>query len=256
MYMRRFHGDLFNFGAILAATVAFLSFSLTASGIYFFNDVCDAEKDRLNPQKCARPIASGRISKSRGYICAGFLVISGLIIAFGINFLSFVLVLSYVVLNLLYSVRLKGFIIIDVMIISYGFVSRTVLGALASEIQMTMWFILCVMFLSLFLALGKRRYDISTSKIPQKSLHVEFVDQLITIATSGVIMCYSLFTLSTDSSEMILTLPFVLYGVFYYLYIVRVKKIGGAPDEILYKETPILVTVVMYIACVILIRDI
>ena len=120
---------------------------------------------------------------------------------------------------------------------------------------MTIWFILCVMFLSLLLALGKRRYDASTSTNPRNILYVEFIDQMITIAAAGVIMCYSLFALETDTSEMIFTLPLVLYGVFYYLYIVRIKHNSGAPDEILYKETPILITVVLYVACVIFIRN-
>ena len=166
------------------------------------------------------------------------------------------IVLSYVILNLLYSIRLKHVIIIDVLIISYGFVSRTVIGALVTQIHMTIWFILCVMFLSLLLALGKRRYDNSMSTNPQKVLHVEFFDQLITIVAAGVVMCYSLFTLDTDTTEMIFTLPLVLYGTFYYLYIVRVKQSSGAPDEVLYKETPILITVILYIVCVIFIRNV
>ena len=164
--------------------------------------------------------------------------------------------LSYVVLNLLYSLRLKHVIIVDVLIISYGFVSRTVIGALVTQIHMTIWFVLCVMFLSLLLALGKTRYDASRSAAPQKKLYVEFIDQLITVVTAGVVMCYSLFTLETDTVEMIFTLPLVLYGTFYYLYIIRVKQNSGAPDEVLYKETPILVTVVLYVTCVIFIRDI
>ena len=261
-----FHGNLFDLAALQITTFAFLSFSLTASGIYFFNDIIDIERDKLNPKKCMRPIAAGKISKVAGYFYAALLITSGLIIAFGINLLVFMIVLSYVVLNLLYSVRLKHVIIVDVLIISYGFVSRTVVGALAVQIPMTIWFILCVMFLSLLLALGKRRYDASTLTNPQKQLpqhiippfpiiFVEFIDQLITIAAAGVIMCYSLFTLETDTTEMIFTLPLVLYGVFYYLYILRVKQTGGAPDEILYKEMPILITVVLYVACVIFIRN-
>ena len=250
-----FHGNLFNTQAFAIATEVFISFSLTASGIYFFNDLCDLERDRLNPRKSRRPIASGAIGKASGLFCAAILMTAGLTVAYRINFPVFAIVASYVVLNLLYSAGLKRLMIVDVLIISYGFVSRTIVGALATQIQMTTWFVLCVMFLSLFLALGKRRHDLATSTIAQRSLHVEFVDQLMTIATAGIIMCYSLFTLST-AREMIFTLPLVLYGVFYYLYIVRVKGIGGAPDEILYTERPILITVLLYVVCVILIRDV
>lgn len=251
-----FHGDLFNVAALSVTTFAFLSFSLTASGIYFLNDIIDIERDKLNPKKCTRPIAAGKISKSCGYLCAALLVFAGLKIAYGINFPCFGIMLSYVVLNVLYSLRLKHVIIVDVLIISYGFVSRTVIGALVTQIHMTIWFVLCVMFLSLLLALGKRRYDASRSAAPKKELYVKFIDQLITVVTAGVIMCYSLFTLETDTAEMIFTLPLVLYGTFYYLYIIRVKQNSGAPDEVLYKETPILITVILYVACVIFIRDI
>ena len=251
-----FHGNLFNVEALSLVTLAFISFSLTASGIYFFNDVIDIERDRLNPKKCTRPIAAGKISKSSGYLCAALLMFAGLAVAYGTELSCFAIILSYVILNLLYSLRLKHVIIVDVLIISYGFVSRTVVGALVVQIQMTMWFILCVMFLSLLLALGKRRYDFSMSARPQKVLYVEFVDQMITVVTAGVIMCYSLFALETDTAEMVLTLPLVLYGNFYYLYIVRVKQNSGAPDEVLYKERPILLTVIVYVACVIFIRDV
>ena len=251
-----FHGDLFNVATLLVTTLAFLSFSLTASGIYFLNDIIDIERDKLNPKKCIRPIAAGKISKPCGYLCAALLMIAGLTVAYGINLPGFAILLSYVVLNLLYSLRLKHVIIVDVLIISYGFVSRTVIGALVTQIHMTIWFVLCVMFLSLLLALGKRRYDASRSAVPQKKIYVEFVDQLITVVAAGVVMCYSLFTLETDTAEMIFTLPLVLYGTFYYLYIIRVKQNSGAPDEVLYKETPILVTVVLYVACVIFIRNI
>lgn len=171
------------------------------------------------------------------------------------NLVCFAIILSYVVLNLLYSAWLKHVIIIDVLIISYGFVSRTVIGAVAIDVEMTTWFILCVMFLSLLLALGKRRYDISTSEIFQKSLHIEFIDQLMSIVTAVIIMCYSLFSINTDKNDMIPTIPLVLYGIFYYLYIARVKQSSGAPDEILYKERPILITVTLYIIYLIIIRN-
>ena len=163
-----FHGNFFDFAALQITTLAFLSFGFTASGIYFFNDIIDIERDKLNPKKCTRPIAAGKIGKSAGYFCAAFLMIVGLTLAYEINFPVFMIIFSYVLLNLLYSVRLKHVIIVDVLIISYGFVSRTIVGALAAQIPMTIWFNLCVMFLSLLLALGKRRYDISTSAIPLK----------------------------------------------------------------------------------------
>ena len=161
-----FHGELFNFDYFVTVSIIFIAFSLTASGIYFVNDILDIERDKLNPKKCQRPIASNAISKSLGYFCACALINFGLFISYSINNICFFLMLSYVILNLLYSTWLKHFIIIDVMIISYGFIIRTVIGAVAVDINMTTWFILCVMFLSLFLALGKRRCGISVIPPP------------------------------------------------------------------------------------------
>lgn len=250
-----FHGDFFNFDLLSITTENFFSFSFTASGIYFFNDICDIEKDKINPKKSLRPIAAGKISKNFGYCLSGFFIFIGLLIACNINFLCLEIILSYIIINFLYSLRLKRFIIIDVFIISYGFVIRTVSGAVVADIPMTIWFILCVMFLSLFLALCKRRHDILNSKIEKKSLHVDFLDKLINIVTAALIMCYSLFAANSDRNEMIFSIPIVLYGIFYYLYIVTLKQAGGSPDEIFYKEKPIFFTVLIYIIFIIFVRN-
>ena len=257
-----FHGGLFQFADFVTVTKAFLAFSLTASGVYFINDIFDIEKDRANPKKSQRPIASGKISKSVGYFCALLLFIAGLMLMYNVNVTCFWIVLSYVILNLLYTVKLKHVVIIDVMIISYGFVSRTIIGAVAVDIDMTIWFNLCVMFLSLFLALGKRRHellsvkDVKDGRKVLQQYSVEFINQMMSIVTSAIIMCYSMFTMTSDDKKMVLTIPLVIYGMFYYLYIVRVKVSGGAPEEALYKEKPILLTVVLYVAYIILIRNI
>ena len=257
-----FHGSLFNFNDLLTVTIVFFAFSLTASGVYFINDIFDIEKDRANPNKCNRPIASGKISKIFGYFCAALLFAIGLFTSFSVNLKCFLIILSYVILNLLYTVKLKHVVIIDVMIISYGFVSRTVIGAVAVNIDMTTWFILCVMFLSLFLALGKRRHEllsvknISDGRQVLQQYSVEFIDQMMSIVTSAIIMCYSMFTMTGDNIEMAFTIPLVLYGMFYYLYLVRVKRSGGAPDEVLYKDKAILLTVSLYIFYVIAVRNI
>lgn len=251
-----FHGDFFNLGSLLPVTIIFFAFSFTASGIYFFNDICDMEKDKKNPKKSLRPVAAGKISKNLGYFFSGFFIFIGLLIACKINFLCAEIIFSYVILNLLYSKKLKNFVIVDVLIISYGFVIRTVLGTIVTDIPMTIWFILCVMFLSLFLALCKRRYDILNSSVEKKFLHVDFLDKLINIVTATLIICYSLFAVNSEKSETIFSIPLVLYGIFHYLYIVTVKQEGGSPDEILYKEKPILFTVLIYILFIIFTRNV
>ena len=132
-----FHGNLFDFESFITTSICFISFSLTASGIYFINDILDVESDRLNLQKSKRPIVAGKISKILSYFCAVSLICTGLIISYNLNFTCFTIILSYVILNLLYSAKLKKFIIIDVMIISYGFVSRTIIGAIVNDIQIS-----------------------------------------------------------------------------------------------------------------------
>ena len=152
------------------------------------------------------------------------------------------------------------------MIIAYGFVARAIIGAVATEINMTAWFILCIMFLSLFLALSKRRHELTelkelrlkTGREVLKFYTIELIDQMTNIVTSCIIISYALFTMDAttkNNNAMALTVPLVLYGIFYYLYIVRVKNSGGSPDKTLYLEKPILLTVSIYLIYVILVRN-
>ena len=256
-----FNGSLFNPEKFLTVSIIFIAFCLLSSSVYFFNDIFDYESDRVNPDKKNRPIASGAISISLGYFIAIILFLAAMFISYSVSFECFCLLLSYAVINIFYTIKLKNFVIIDVMIIAYGFVARALTGAQASDVFLTEWFILCVMFLSLFLALGKRRHELLSVKNSQrkvlKSYSVELIDQMTTIIAASLTICYALFAMNTsDKSQMIFTIPMVLYGLFYYLYIVRVKNRGGAPDVALYKEKPILMTVLIYVAAVIFIRDI
>lgn len=257
-----FNGTLFDAEKFFAVTIIFMAFCLLSSSVYFFNDIFDYESDRLNPDKKNRPIASGAISIGQGYFFAAILFLAAMLISYNLNFECFCLLLSYAAINILYTVKLKNFVIIDVLIIAYGFVARALAGALAAEISLTEWFILCVMFLSIFLALGKRRHElIATAKMGGgrkvlKNYSVELIDQMTTIISAALLICYSLFALNTsDKSQMIFTIPLVLYGIFYYLYLVRIKNKGGAPDVALYKEKPILLTVLIYVAAIIFIRN-
>ena len=256
-----FNGSLFNPEKFFTVSTIFIAFCLLSSSVYFFNDIFDYESDRVNPDKKNRPIASGAIPISLGYFIAAILFLAAMFISYSVSFECFCLLLSYAVINIFYTIRLKNFVIIDVMIIAYGFVARALAGAWASEIYLTEWFILCVMFLSIFLALNKRRHELvsvaNSKRKVLKSYSVELIDQMTTIIAASLTICYALFTMNTsDRQKMVFTIPLVLYGIFYYLYIVRVKNRGGAPDVALYKEKPILITVLIYVAAVIFIRDI
>ena len=260
-----FNGSLFQAEKFFVTTEIFIAFCLVSSGVYFFNDIFDYESDRLNPDKCDRPIASGAISIKSAYFCAAVLSSVALILAYQVNFECFLLLLSYAVINIFYTVKLKKIVIVDVMIIAYGFVARALIGAWAAEIFLTEWFMLCVMFLSLFLALGKRRHELENTKSTGKgrkvlqSYSLSLIDQMININSAALLMSYALFTMDANTqnkSAMILTIPLVLYGIFYYLYVVQIKGKGGAPDKILYKEKPILLTVLIYVAVIIFSRNV
>ena len=261
-----FSGELFAWRAAAFATEMFFSFSLVASGVYFLNDIFDYEKDRADPKKRHRPIASGALSRTTGAVGAVVLLSMGLVLAWRVQPACFMLVLSYVLVNIAYTVRLKHVVILDVMIIAYGFVVRAIVGAVAISVAMTAWFLLCVMFLSLFLALGKRRHELFSLKENKLAegrkvlafYSLGFIDQLMTIVTAAVLMCYSLFTMdpATENGRvMALTIPLAIYAMFYYLYVVRVKHEGGAPDEALYRERPILAVVLLYMIAIIVIRN-
>lgn len=261
-----FSGEIFAWHAAFLSVELFFAFSFVASGVYFFNDLVDYETDRAHPKKRHRPIASGALSKRAGVCGACVLFALGLALAWQIRPLCFAIVLSYVLINLAYTVWLKHVVILDVMIIAYGFVARAVVGAVAIGAGMTTWFLLCVLFLSLFLALGKRRHELLALEENQLDegrrvldcYSLALIDQLMTIVTSALLMSYALFTMdsATRNAEMMeLTIPLVIYGMFYYLYVVRIKGEGGAPDEALYQEKPILIVVVLYIAVLVFIRN-
>ncbi|SFW41673.1 decaprenyl-phosphate phosphoribosyltransferase [Selenomonas ruminantium] len=261
-----FGGSLFAEEKLLMAVVAFCAFCLASSAVYFFNDIVDAENDRQNPKKCHRPIAAGDISITQAYLWSGLLCLSSLCLAYWVNVSCVFLLAVYIVMNICYTLRLKHMVIVDVMIIAAGFVLRAVLGAAAVGMMMTVWFLLCVMFLSLFLALGKRRHELAaveenTIAEGRKVLQyysIELIDQLMTIVTAALLICYALFAVDANTKNhesMVYTVPLALYGMFYYLYVVRIKRGGGAPDEALYKEKPILVVVLVYFASIIVIRN-
>ena len=262
-----FHGTLFDSAYSIPTIEVFFAFSLLSSGVYFINDIFDVEKDRLDPKKQNRPIAKGAITIKFAWIFSMFLFIVSMLVSFVINLEILYLLFSYFIVNILYTIRLKHILIIDVFIIAYGFLARAFAGAFAANILLTPWFLLCVFFLSIFLALGKRRHELNAleeNKIEEgrkvlKFYSIELIDQLTTIVSSSLIICYALFTTDKNTQNndlMPLTIPLVIYGLFYYLYLVRIKKDGGAPEEILLKCPQILAVVLIYVCVIIGIRNI
>jgi len=236
-------------------TLGFFLFSFVSGSIYILNDFFDREADRLHPQKKFRPIASGELNAHIALLFGCILFLFSLVTAFYLDPLFCLILGIYALLNVFYSLKLKHIVLIDVMIIASGFVFRALSGAILINVSITSWFFLCTMLLSLFLAISKRRHEVSLLK-ESKSTHrkvlahysLPLLDQMNMIVTSSTLITYSLFTFFSGYTKYLMfTIPFVIYGIFRYLYLVHQEGKGGSPERILIEDKHILVTVVLYV---------
>lgn len=235
--------------------IAFFAFSFAASGIYCFNDIYDVEADRQHPKKCKRPIASGAISIAQGYVITAlcWLVSAGLLLtdifALGNQTQLWVIILTYVVMNLAYSTKLKQIPILDVFIIAIGFVLRVFAGGVNAHIYISTWIVLMTFLLALFLAFAKRRDDVveweATGTSRRKGINkynTAFMNQAMTIVATLTMVCYIMYTISDSVIERIgnqylyITSIFVLAGIIRYLQIAIVDVKSGSPTKILLKD--------------------
>ncbi|MBN1481070.1 decaprenyl-phosphate phosphoribosyltransferase [candidate division KSB1 bacterium] len=259
-----FARDFFLLTKTLQAVVAFVLFSLVAGSVYLFNDIADRKQDVLHPKKQHRPIAAGELSPRAAAFAAFLLTTIGLLFAFRLEF-SFGLVLSaYFGLTCSYTLFFKNIIILDVLFIASGFVLRAVGGTLAIQEEVSSWLIICTIFLALFMALGKRRAEIIASgemagHMRRTLAHYDrhFVDQLIIISTTACLMAYALYTLDPVTVEkfhtrnLVLTLPFVIYGLFRYLYLMYHNELGESPENAIWSDKAILMCLALYIGTVV-----
>lgn len=258
-----FSGRLLFGDALWQVTVAFLSFSFAASAIYILNDILDAEKDKLHPDKRNRPIASGALGVPVAIGLALLLLVSAAAISLTVSPLLAAVILAYFALNLWYCFTLKHVVIADVMVIAIGFVLRALAGVVAVNGEMTPWFLLCTLLLALFLALGKRRHELQLfegdeekQRAVLKFYSMKLLDHLITIVTGLTIMCYSLYAATaTDNQYLMFTIPVVIYGVFRYMYLIHMESGGGKPEELLLTDKHIVLTVVIFGIAVLAIRS-
>ncbi|WP_081658696.1 decaprenyl-phosphate phosphoribosyltransferase [Sporomusa ovata] len=248
---------------VLEGLTAFILFCLGSGSIYILNDFVDRELDRLHPQKCRRPMASGELNPYAGLFLGIVLALGTCMYAFTLRESFGLVLVTYLVINIAYSLKLKNVVLLDIMAIAFGFVLRAVGGGLAIGVQLTPWFLLCTLLLALFLAIGKRRHELhllANSKGVHRPvlLHysTELLDKLSGIVTTATIMSYALYTFTSGKPvELMLTIPLVIYGIFRYLYLIHVKGQGGAPEKILLEDKPILFTVLLYGATVLVILN-
>ncbi len=246
----------------LLALRMFAAFCLVSSAFYVFNDIRDRKFDQAHPRKRNRPIASGRVKPSSAAIVAVVLLAGGTMLTWGISTGALLCLLGYAILQTAYNLVLKQQVILDVMAISAGFVLRAVAGAFAISVVISQWLLICTILLSLFLALSKRRSEILNSENAQSHRMVlgeytlPLLDQLIAIVTAGTLLSYILYTYSEQtmlkfpSHLMPLTLPFVLYGIFRYLYLIYRRAEGGEPELLMVKDLPLLIDIVLWAAAV------
>lgn len=257
------------------AVLGFLLFSLAASGIYLLNDVLDVERDRLHPVKRTRPIASGALSLRAAAAASLALLAVGLggSLLLGLRF-GFSAA-GYAALTLAYSVALKQVVLLDVISIALGFVLRAVAGVAliidrappgSGPIEISPWLLVCAFFLALFLAIGKRRHELALLE-SEASRHraalgaytSRLLDQLVAVVTSATVLSYSIYTIAPETvakfrgRPLHFTIPFVLYGIFRYLYLMYAEEKGGNPSEHLLRDRATLVNVVLWGAAVLVI---
>ena len=251
--------NLLNFQMWLDVISAFAIFCMLSGSEYIINDIIDVEKDRKHPKKCKRPIASGKLKVSHALLFAIILIIVAGGGAYLINTQFLVVSITYFLLILSYSLFLKHLIIVDILVISIGFVIRAVAGCLAINVFISPWLVICAFLLALFLALGKRRHELillaENAKEHRRILEgysVEMLDQMISITTGALIISYSLYTFLADNNYMMLTIPLVIYGLFRYLFLVHAKNFGGE-TEIIFKDKGMVICMVLWAVLVVLI---
>jgi 4-hydroxybenzoate polyprenyltransferase len=229
--------------------LALAAFCLGASAVYLVNDVLDIESDRRHPEKCKRPIAAGEVGVGRALAAAALCVSVSFALAWragGGGFGVLAIVATYVLLNFLYSLKLKHVVLVDVFSIASGFVLRVLGGARAADVFVSHWLLLCTIFLSLFLALCKRQAEINLlgeDRGSHRKILLEyspaFLDQAVTIVAACTIVCYTMYTVAADTVEkfgsdrLLWTIPFVAFGLFRYLLLVQTKGGGGSPTKVL-----------------------
>ncbi len=263
-----FSQNITNKQLAISSLISFAVFCMLSGSVYIINDLIDINQDKVHPLKSKRPLASGLL-KPR-YAVVTLLVLLALSICISLNYLNYLFILvagSYLILQIAYSTILKHIVIIDVFSIAAGFLLRVIAGAEAIEVTFSHWLFFCTILLALFLALSKRRHEIillDVNAINHRKILFEYsanlLDQMISIVTTTTLIAYILYTISPETvakfgtDNLKYTVPFVLYGIFRYLYLMHQKNEGGSPEKVLLNDRPILITVVLYCltACYIL----
>ena len=243
------------------SVLGFLVFCAASSGVYIFNDLCDLKQDREHPVKRNRPLASGLLNVNVGRL-AMFALFA--IAALGSVQLSvgFALVIAvYIVTCLAYSLKLKEFVILDVILIASGFVLRAISGAVLIGVEPSAWLVICTSMVALLIGFGKRRHELvlldaeaGNHRVSLDDYSIEFLNSIMGICAGAAVLTYALYTRADEtvarvgSQAMLVTIPFVVYGIFRYLFLIHKRQAGGDPVQILLRDRPTLVNLILWIS--------
>jgi len=254
-----FDGKLFDPSMALAALIVMLGFCLISSSVYILNDLVDIEKDRLHPRKRLRPLPSGQLSPTFAKWSAAALAVVSIFATGMVDLWAGVIVAAYLILNVWYSFRLKNLVIIDVMMIALFLVLRVIAGVVVVDVSnFSPWLYVCVSLLALFLGFGKRRHEFALlegnaadHRASLAHYNLPLLDQILGIVTTSGLLAYTLYTFEAKTAlagdgHMLLTVPFILYAAFRYLYLIHVEKRGGAPEDLLFEDRPFLLSVLLW----------
>ena len=255
-----FSKHLFVPADVATVLTAFLCFCCVASGAYVMNDIRDCERDRQHPLKSQRPLPSGRVARSTASGLAFGLMTTGIAGAFSLGTGFGALVAFYLALQVAYTFALKEMVILDVMAIATGFVVRAVAGGVVIGVPVSPWLIICTFLLALFLGFSKRRHELvlledraTDHRAALREYSPYFLDQMISVVTASTVVAYAIYTASPEvreklgTDQLYLTIPFVLFGIFRYLYLVHQRELGGNPTQLLLSDQPLLIDVGLWI---------
>ena len=253
-----FSGEVLQASSLVATLLAFVAFCALSGAVYAANDIVDVAEDRKHPAKRLRPVANGEIPVRAAAVYAALLAIGGLALAFFVGLGVGLAGLAYLILQTVYTPVLKHMVVLDVMSISAGFVIRALAGVAAVGVPISPWLLVCTGLLTLFLGFSKRRYELfvlgegaRTHRKNLKDYSVEMLDQMMHIKVAATIIAYTMYTFfAYNSSYMMASIPFVIYGVFRYLLLVH-RDGGGDPDTLLLSDRPLQITLLLWLAVVV-----
>jgi 4-hydroxybenzoate polyprenyltransferase len=259
-----FSHNLFDLTNFLRSLGGFAAFCLLSGAVYLVNDLVDVKNDRLHPVKKFRPIASGRLRPGAAKGASAVAVALALIGGFALDWRFGVIGLAYFLMQLAYSFKLKHMVVLDVMTVAAGFALRAVAGTVLVHVTISSWLFVCTILFALFIALAKRRHELLTlsaggtgHRAVLENYSETLLDQMMAVATSSAVIAYCLYTIAPETiakfgtHSLMLTVPFVLYAVYRYLYLVYRKEMGGAPEQVLLGDLPLLVDVLLWMGSVV-----